>query len=395
MTYYNQQHKLYLFLAFLALCGFFIILRDFYALAELPFLSDPGPIGGKYANDFENFWGAPQIAVKGVRQLFSLDAYNDGLRALGLPLQYTHFWPYPLHFLLLLWPLQALPFAWAYLFWIIGGMGIYGYVVSRGVAKRRSLTVLMALCAPASWSVVWGGQNGFVISALFLSVWMYLAKRPKLTGVFLGILTVKPQLGLIWCLVLLRQRRWKCIVITILSTLVLLGITTAIYSLDTWVHFWQVTVKLQHEYAFMEPGQRDFQKQVITLPTNLQLWGFTRAVAASLYIGISMGILLITGWILPRCQSMQEGALLLTSAALLIAPYALTYDMPAFTAALLWQILGEKKLSDGALRVYSVAYLSPALCMRMPIVPLVVLAVFLYIVAQIHRTSKNDGISPP
>ncbi|MFX8624471.1 glycosyltransferase family 87 protein, partial [Acinetobacter baumannii] len=53
------------------------------------------------------------------------------------------------------------------------------------------------------------GQNGCLTAALIGGTLYLMPKRPWLAGVCLGLLTYKPQYGLIFPLVLIAAGQWK------------------------------------------------------------------------------------------------------------------------------------------------------------------------------------------
>ena len=57
------------------------------------------------------------------------------------------------------------------------------------------------------------GQNGFLTAALIGGTLGLLERRPALAGVCLGLLTYKPQFGLLFPIVLIADRRWRTIAV--------------------------------------------------------------------------------------------------------------------------------------------------------------------------------------
>ena len=69
----------------------------------------------------------------------------------------------------------------------------------------------MAL-APAGLIAFISGQNAFFAAAVIAAIFRCLDARPVVAGVLLGLLTVKPQLGLLFPLMLLLTGRWTVFV---------------------------------------------------------------------------------------------------------------------------------------------------------------------------------------
>ena len=53
------------------------------------------------------------------------------------------------------------------------------------------------------------GQAGFLIAALFIGGMALLPKRPLLGGMLLGLMVIKPQLGLVLPFALAAGREWR------------------------------------------------------------------------------------------------------------------------------------------------------------------------------------------
>ena len=69
------------------------------------------------------------------------------------------------------------------------------------------------------------GQNGFFTAALLIAGLVNLDRRPVLSGVLFGILTIKPQLGLLLPLMLVVSGRWRTIVSAATTTAALVAAT--------------------------------------------------------------------------------------------------------------------------------------------------------------------------
>ncbi len=78
----------------------------------------------------------------------------------------------------------------------------------RGIIGHRS-GWLFALGFPgAIWNVT-AGQNGFLTAALIGGALAFLERHPMLAGCCLGLLTYKPQFGVLFPLVLAASGRWR------------------------------------------------------------------------------------------------------------------------------------------------------------------------------------------
>ena len=76
-------------------------------------------------------------------------------------------------------------------------------ICSPAPARSRASGLLFLAVAPGVAVCVFFGQNGFYTAALLIGGLMCLDRRPVLAGVLFGILTIKPQLGLLLPVILL------------------------------------------------------------------------------------------------------------------------------------------------------------------------------------------------
>src|SRR4029077_16687910 len=89
--------------------------------------------------------------------------------------------------------------------------------------------VLFALGFPAAiWNVT-AGQNGFLTAALIGGTLGLLERHPALAGICLGVLTYKPQFGLLFPIVLIADRRWLTIAVATLTAIVLAALSWLVF----------------------------------------------------------------------------------------------------------------------------------------------------------------------
>ena len=173
-----------------------------------PFPYDP--VGYLIGRDFANTWLGGALALTLHPQShFAVDAYN-ALLAERFGANYPlHIWSYPPHFLLFTWPFALMPYMPAYVLYCLGGLLVYLAVVTEG--ERRLDHLLLLVLAPAVTVNIWCGQNGFWTTALLAGGLIQLDRRPLLAGVLFGMLSIKPQLGVLLPLMLALTGRWRTI----------------------------------------------------------------------------------------------------------------------------------------------------------------------------------------
>ena len=79
------------------------------------------------------------------------------------------------------------------------------------------------------------GQSGFLSAGLMLGAARLLTKHPVVAGVLFGLLTYKPQLGLMVPVALLAARQWICIVSAALTLVLIIASTSWWFGIEAWV----------------------------------------------------------------------------------------------------------------------------------------------------------------
>ena len=128
-----------------------------------------------------------------------------------------------------------MPFLVAYVAWCVLGLVAFVSVGHAGGVERRNL--LFVALAPAVTVTVFFGQNGLVTAALLVGALTAFDRRPKLAGVLFGILTIKPQLGILLPVMLVLTGRWRTIATAAATAVVLVVVTAALYGADVWVEY--------------------------------------------------------------------------------------------------------------------------------------------------------------
>jgi hypothetical protein len=240
--------------------------------------------------------------------------------------------PYPPSLLLLLWPLGLLPPLPAYAIAMAASLALFVWATA-GPGWRIPV-VLGALLAPATAITLVAGQLGCLAGALLVGGLRLAQRRPVLAGCFFGLLSYKPQMGVLLPLALLSARRWRCLA-SAGVTIAALGIaSTAAFGLDIWPAWFAALPRYAQQFEAESDLLRHFMPTIY--PALLQS-GADRMVAMSVQLAATFVVAVVT-WRLFR-----RGVTRLTSAALMIAtflavPHAFAYDMPIVGAAVLWTI---------------------------------------------------------
>ena len=317
-----------------------------FASAELAyFLFSPAPSffmpsvdgfgGTAIGRDFLNTWmGGRSALAEGPAAWFDFRVYNDLLRAL-VGITESYFWSYPPHILLFIWPFGLMPYLPAFVLWTLGGFALFLYAAASGGVERKHL--LFVAVAPAVAINVFIGQNGFFTAALLIVGLINLDRRPVLSGVLFGILTIKPQLGLLLPVMLAVSGRWRTMASAAATTAALVAATSWLYGVDIWMAYLRNVIPVQH--FLQEHGNGMLLLQIPSAFYAGRLVGLPIAADWALQAIVSAAAIAAVIWTFRRRRDPVLSMALLIAATFLFTPYSMNYDMVvlAWVAALLRQ----------------------------------------------------------
>jgi alpha-1,2-mannosyltransferase len=366
----------------------------FAAAQSFPtFILDPGgfPIG----RDFLNTWmGGRSVFSGGPAAWFDFNVYTAALQKItGNPDLQPMFWSYPPHVLIFIWPFGLLGFLPAYAAWCIIGLALYVWAALAGGVDRRSLMFLAV--APGVAVNVFFGQNGFLTAALLIGALANLERRPLVAGILVGILTIKPQFGLLLPVMLVMTGRWRTIASAVVTTAVLVALTALWFGADIWTEYLDKVVPQQH-WLLITAGNNHWPI-VSSAFVNARLIGLPDAwawVVQAISSGCSLAAVVWTFW--RRRDPVLSSALFVT-ATFLFSPWMLSYDMVVFgwVVALLCG-RDESYVDHGlALAVWTLPILMFPLCyLHIPSALLVLPAFAGRLVWRLARGEQHDLAAP-
>jgi len=186
--------------------------------------------------DFLNFWMYGRAALTpDPSRFYDLQTYNHELAALlgeNYPWQN---WSYPPSIMLLAAPFGRLGYMHALLCWTALGIAIFLWTASRQVTDRRLLIPL--IFAPAAVFCLISGQSAFITAAMLITIFTCLDRKPISAGVLLGLLTLKPQLGLLFPVMLIASGRWRVLIAAAVTAIAIAGLTAVLFGPEVWMDY--------------------------------------------------------------------------------------------------------------------------------------------------------------
>jgi hypothetical protein len=303
----------------------------FFAPIYLIYLLDSSPphdgLGDLIGRDFLSTWmGARSALADGPIKWFDFATYSAALHDMFGPSLQDHNWSYPPHVLLLTWPLGLIDYIPAYVIWCAAGLALFLLVVTAGGAQRNDLS-LLAL-SPAVAMNVMTGQIGFVTTSLLIGGLKLLDRRPVLAGICFGILTVKPQLGILIPLMLIMTRQWIAIVTGIATVAAMAATTAWLYGWSVWTEYFRVAMPFQERVLVEGTGIMLSMMPTPFINGRVAHWPIDYARAAQALI--STVAIAAVCWTFARRRDPARSMAVLVTASFLVTPYVFCYDMIVF-----------------------------------------------------------------
>jgi arabinofuranan 3-O-arabinosyltransferase len=184
--------------------------------------------------DFVNVWAAGRLVLEGHPAL----AYDWNIqKQVELALLKQDFvgyfaWHYPPPFLLVAVLLAQFPYAGAFIGWMV--FSIIPYLAIMRAIVGRNFGLVLAIAFPAVFSNMMVGQNGFLTASLIGATLYLMPMRPVLAGICLGLLSYKPQYGLLFPVVLIAAAQWRVFFSAAATAITLAFVSWLAFGSESW-----------------------------------------------------------------------------------------------------------------------------------------------------------------
>ncbi len=303
------------------------ILIAVVAAIALPVLAftvpvDRAPIGV----DFVATWAAGRVALEGG------DAYDpEQLRPVEQAATGgTRFYPYPYpptYRLLTEW-FGALPYPAALVLWEILGAAAF---VGAMMALTGGRGFWPALAFPGLIVNVVNGQNGLWLAAALTLALAFMARRPMPSGAMIGLLSVKPHLGLMIPFALGTGRFWKCFLAAAVTVIALVALSIVLFGVAPWHSFFGT---LEAYRTGLMQGDDPAIAKLVSPFAHLRRIGAGPAAAYAVQAIVALFALgcVVKAWRSAAPIGIKQAVLVI--AGLLATPYLFDYDMALLAPAI-------------------------------------------------------------
>jgi len=283
---------------------------------------DPQGLG--IPTDFVNVWAAGRLAIEG----HPAQAWDwDIQRQVELALLRQEFpgyfaWHYPPPFLFVASLLAQFPYTIAFIGWV--SASFVPYLVMMRAIVGRSFGLLLAIAFPMVFNNTLVGQNGFLTAALIGGTLYLIPVRPMLAGICLGLLSYKPQYGLLFPLVLIAASQWTVFFAAGVTAVAMAFVSWLAFGTESWQAFFHWMPMFSQ--AFLTEGKATWWK-LQSLFSLVRYLGGTEALAWSFQwvLTASVAVVLVLMWRSRIPYSLKASALAIGT--LLTTPYLFMYDM--------------------------------------------------------------------
>ena len=232
---------------------------------------------------------------------------------------FLHF-SYPPTVLFFTYLFGLLPYVTAFAVWICATIVLY--LVAVYAIIPRPAAVILALTPMAVPVNILFGHNGFLTAGLIGLSLVFMERRPWLAGILFGLLTYKPQFGVLFPLALLASRNWRTLCWATASSVVVSAAAAAAFGYQGWPSFIDL---LWHRNSTLSPDGVELELDSIY---GLLYWaGISTWLSWTVHLAVAIivAIAVCAVWAKPIPHSLK--AAILCIGALTVTPYVLRYDL--------------------------------------------------------------------
>ena len=221
-------------------------------------------------------------------------------------------------------PLSLVPYSVAFPLWIAATLPLYLAAVYAIIPHRTA--VLAALTPFPVWYTILLGHNGLLSAGLVGFALILAEQRPWFAGVCLGLLTYKPQLGILFPPALAIARNWRALAAASVASIVFGTLAAIAFGAESWPAFFQSVAERAAHVS-------DDPHAAMPLVSLLSLYslGVSSTVAWTLqllaagFAAVAVCIL----WAKPFPYALKAAALAIGS--LIVSPHVHGYDVCILT----------------------------------------------------------------
>jgi arabinofuranan 3-O-arabinosyltransferase len=283
---------------------------------------DPNGLG--IPTDFINVWAAGHLVLDGLpAHAYDWDIQKQvEVAKLGQDFVGYFAWHYPPPFLFVASLLAQLPYQTAFIGWAV--VSFLLFLVAMRAIVGRDFGYLLALAIPMAFINALVGQNGFLTAALIGGTLYLIPVRPVLAGICLGLLTYKPQYGLLFPIVLIAAGHWRVFISAGVTAVVLATASWLAFGIESWLAFFHWIPKFSQ--TFLTEGKAPWWK-LQSIFSMVRYFGGSEPLGWAFQWVLTAAVAVVLALIWRSRVPYTLKAAALAAGALLTTPYLFMYDM--------------------------------------------------------------------
>ncbi len=344
--------------AFPVSASFFVALLwmriQLYSQADGIAYGDSSVIG----SDFLAFWTSASAFVEGrALEMYDAAAFEAALSKTSGMARHFMFWQYPPTAFFLFAPLALFSYVWSYSVWMTTTITAL-FLSLRSIGLNWSNAAII-LCAPVTILAMNVGQISFLTAALLIFASFFARERPIIAGVAAGLLTIKPQLGVLIPIAYAVAGCWRAFFVAALTALLLAAASLMVFGAEGWVLFVNSIFRIYTDYLY--DGGSTPPDNMTTLMSQLRLLSVDQSIASVAQYGFALFVAAIVAvvWRFVNDSAIRGGVL--CAATILVTPYAYNYEMTVLAATV--AAIALKARETGWLPLERPAFLLAWVCM--------------------------------
>jgi hypothetical protein len=338
--------------------------------------------------DLAVFWVVGDLVRNGGGiSTYQAEVLQEGLRSLFQSGISGMEWLYPPTALALVPLLALVPYGVSYALFTAGSMGVFLASLSRIVPERWHMWLWLVFpAATVNWSF---GQAGLLLAALMIVAAVELDRRPRLSGLCVGLLLVKPHLGVILLGALSCGRRWHALGAALATASLMVFASVGLFGAEAWAA-WLEKVQLGMSMG-LAADLRIYD--AVAVQASILAFGLTPGVVQAAQLLSTIGAIGVVAWVWWRDRSPVCRWSVAALAPALASPYVHAYDLALL--ALPIALVVQREVARGGHAFEKLVLLSFTLLALyifpmtsgIQVTPLVLWAALAYVVA------TDDGVS--
>jgi hypothetical protein len=367
------------------LAGIFLALFAAYGVTDLAVAAARGWPAG-FGDSFALWSFGRFVGDHAAIAIYDPATLRSAQLALGMDPGASYPFPYPPSFLLVVWPLGQLP---GWLSWVaLVAVSLPLYLWATVGTRWRSPALFAALAAPTTAIAGVSGQTGFLAGAFLAGGLRLAAGRPVAGGMLFGLLTYKPQLGLLVPVALVAAGLWRSLIVAGMTAILLVVATSLLFGVAIWPSWLAGLPAFSRQFAAESGEIRHLMPTILVALLQLRV----TPVWAELTQWAATAVAAAIVWTLFRSGPPDLAGAGLMVATFLATPYAFVYDMPVVATAVIWVIAERQRagaFGTGEVLVLILAMIAPiTLPAGTSRFPFATLALILFLGAIVRRCRR-------